>query len=430
MKKSLFLFIICLIISNIQAQDSTYARKIIRDLSAKEMYGRGYAHNGDSLAANYICNELEKIGAQPLFDTYRQPYSFYSYAMEGKVSMSIDGKILSPFNDYRISPTACPAHGDFDVMPIDVKVLLSLESQKAFRDKYENTLTQTFVYVDATNCPCTEDEKKALEQMLTRLNYSNVLNCRGYLIKVSTLPIWSWTGSDIERNHTVIFLTPEAVNRAPQRVNLDFNNRFHLHNTQNICAKIEGTVSPDTMIVFTAHYDHLGCMGDEVIFPGAHDNASGVATVLDLLKHYEKTPHKYTVVGLFFFGEEAGLRGSAQFLNNSSFSCENISMLLNFDLICGGDDGIMVVNAKGESTKPAYDKMVKINNKEHLLTDIQARDNARNSDHFYFSKCAPAMFIYTLGGRHGDYHHWNDTCEKCGLENYNNLLNLIIHLFE
>ena len=73
---------------------------------------------------------------------------------------------------------------------------------------------------------------------------------------------------------------------------------------------IKGTLFPDSFFVFTAHYDHLGTMGASVIFPGAHDNASGVAFLLDLARHFSSTPPPYSLIFLFLSGEEAGLKGS------------------------------------------------------------------------------------------------------------------------
>lgn len=426
MKRTLFILLICLLTNIVNAQDSSYARRIIRDLSDKAMFGRGYAYGGDSLAANYICNELKSIGAEEILPGYRQPMSFYSYAMEGKVSLKIDGKQLSPLNDYRFAPIANSAHGKFDVIATDAKILYDTAALRQFIEKNKMQLAQSFVYIDAMDVQCTEEEVKAMQKMVGRLTFKNLPRSRGMLVRVKELPIWSWIGSDVEREHTTIYVTGNACAKAPKKIEVDMDNRFHLHNTQNLCAMIKGTESPDTMIVFTAHYDHLGCMGEDVIFPGAHDNASGVATVLDLLKHYKEHPQKYSVAGLFFCAEEAALRGSSQFVSNPPFDLEKIALLLNFDLICGGDEGITVVNSNAENTKPFFNQMVKVNDEKKYLSQIKPRDNASNSDHYYFSKVSPAMFIYTLGGRTGNYHHWNDTCENCALNNYDRLLKLVI----
>lgn len=78
---------------------------------------------------------------------------------------------------------------------------------------------------------------------------------------------------------------------------------------------IQGTRKPDSMIVLTAHYDHLGGLGNATYFPGANDNASGISMLLSLARYYSNIDHRpeYTMVFIAFGGEEVGLIGS-QFL--------------------------------------------------------------------------------------------------------------------
>jgi len=60
----------------LQAQDSAYARRVIRDLTAPSMYGRGMQNRGDSIAANYVRNELKSMGVKPLCKNYYQYFFF------------------------------------------------------------------------------------------------------------------------------------------------------------------------------------------------------------------------------------------------------------------------------------------------------------------------------------------------------------------
>ena len=58
-----------------------------------------------------------------------------------------------------------------------------------------------------------------------------------------------------------------------------FDERFCVQNGELVEEKV--------LIVVVAHYDHMGKMGDEVYFPGANDNAGGVAMILNLAKHFK-----------------------------------------------------------------------------------------------------------------------------------------------
>src|SRR6201999_64747 len=83
------------------------------------------------------------------------------------------------------------------------------------------------------------------------------------------------------------------------------------YTSQNVIGYVKGKDNPDSFIVFTAHYDHLGQMGKKVYFPGANDNASGVAMLLSLARYYSKPEHKpkCSIVFIAFGGEEVALLG-------------------------------------------------------------------------------------------------------------------------
>lgn len=195
------------------------------------------------------------------------------------------------------------------------------------------------------------------------------------------------------------------------------------YRSQNVCGYIPGEV--DSMIVFTAHYEHLGMSGD-TIFPGAHDNASGTAAVLDLARRINQQRGHYTYVFLLFGGEEAGLVGSRYFVEHPLISMAKVKLLINLDLFCGGDEGLMVVNANDRSTTAFVDMLQQINNERSYAADIRRRDNAPNSDHWFFTPECPAIFIYTLGGPYGGYHSPTDTCDGCGLGHYEDFMSLIV----
>ena len=78
------------------------------------------------------------------------------------------------------------------------------------------------------------------------------------------------------------------------RLKADFQHPFHYSigfadkQGINLIASLKGCSKPDSYIVMTAHYDHLGKMGQNTTFYGANDNASGVVMMLDLAKKFKK----------------------------------------------------------------------------------------------------------------------------------------------
>jgi Zn-dependent M28 family amino/carboxypeptidase len=183
----------------------------------------------------------------------------------------------------------------------------------------------------------------------------------------------------------------------------------------------------DSLIVLTAHYDHLGMMGSKTIFPGANDNASGTALLLSLVKHYAAQPQKYTIVFIAFAGEEIGLIGSGYFTENPVFPLTKIKFLVNFDMAGTGDDGIQVVNGKIYQSK--FDLLTKLNNEGSLMKQVKIRGEACNSDHCMFhSKGVPCFFIYTLGGiqAYHDVYDKADTLPFTDFEDYFRLITAFI----
>ncbi|MFA7295533.1 MAG: M28 family peptidase, partial [Candidatus Paceibacterota bacterium] len=183
----------------------------------------------------------------------------------------------------------------------------------------------------------------------------------------------------------------------------------------------------DTFIIVGAHFDHLGMMGNKTYFPGANDNASGTAMVLDLARFFADTAHigKYSIAFMFFTGEEAGLLGSEYYTKNPLFPLSNIKFMLNLDMIGTGSNGIKVVN--GSVIKKEFERLKSINEQHGYLKTVSERGEAANSDHYFFyKKGVKSFFIYTLGNEYKEYHTPTDKAEGLPLTKYNELFKLIV----
>ena len=115
------------------------------------------------------------------------------------------------------------------------------------------------------------------------------------------------------------------INQEPKFIELNIQNKFlPFFKSKNIACFLPGLADSDSMLVFCAHYDHLGGMGSNTFFPGANDNASGVSVLLNLIKFYVANPPKYKIVFIFFAGEEAGLLGSKAFIESKTIPLNKI----------------------------------------------------------------------------------------------------------
>lgn len=84
------------------------------------------------------------------------------------------------------------------------------------------------------------------------------------------------------------------------------------HEAINVIGAIPGTSKPDELVIFSAHYDHIGKIKSkkDSVFNGANDNASGTALLLQLASYYAQTKPERTILFIAFSGEELGLKGS------------------------------------------------------------------------------------------------------------------------
>ena len=92
----------------------------------------------------------------------------------------------------------------------------------------------------------------------------------------------------------------------------------------NVVATQPGTESPTYQYIVGAHYDSVSC-------PGADDNGSGVAAVVELARVLSQYEFPYTIKYVAFDLEEIGLRGSQAYV--AAHRTENIRAMVNFDMI-------------------------------------------------------------------------------------------------
>lgn len=369
-KLGFFLLLFCVI--NSFAQDSTYTRGIINTLTSKAFWGRGYTKDGMKKAGDYIADAYQKIGLVPMGTAYKQTFSFPVNTFPGKMMVTINGEKLIPGKDFIVNNESPGIKQIAQLTPVDS---LHFQVKPSIQVLLKDKLT--------------------------------------------------WSVATEVGDITTIQLNKKSLNTLPKKISVDIENKFIPDfQAANICGLVKGTQYADSLLIITAHYDHLGGMGATTYFPGANDNAAGVATLLSLAKYYAANPQPYSIGFICFAAEEAGLIGSGYFVENPLVPLGNIKFLINLDLVGTGESGMTVVNA---SVYPkAFAQLNAINNEHHYIPKINQRGKAANSDHYFFTeKGVPAFFIYTQGGPSA-YHDIFDKPETLPLTKYKDLFKLIV----
>lgn len=171
--------------------------------------------------------------------------------------------------------------------------------------------------------------------------------------------------------------------------------------SSNVVAKITGSKRPDEVIIYTAHWDHLGIgrpnKDGDSIYNGALDNASGTAGLLEMARAFKnmKTKPERTILFLAVTAEEQGLLGSAYYAENPLFPVEKTVANINMDgLNRFGKTKDMVVVGQGQSELEDYlnDAITKRGGYLSFDQHTEAGYYYR-SDHFNFAKKGiPALF--------------------------------------
>jgi hypothetical protein len=228
-------------------------------------------------------------------------------------------------------------------------------------------------------------------------------------------------------------LKPRSFALTKLRVDLAVDIRHDTKTVHNVAAYIPGETKE--YVVVGAHYDHLG-LGDEHslapslighIHPGADDNASGTAGVIELARWFSKQPkQKRGILFLTFAGEELGLLGSAWYVSHPVLPLEDAVTMLNMDMIGRIRDGKVYVNGSGTgSTLTALVRDVKAPAGLHF--DFSEQTGYGGSDHMSFTlKNVPVLFFFS--GLHGDYHKPSDTADKIDAADAATLLDYVAQI--
>lgn len=184
----------------------------------------------------------------------------------------------------------------------------------------------------------------------------------------------------------------------PGQASFQVRNRIRKVQSANVAALVPGTRTPDELIVFTAHWDHLGrdrgLNGDQ-IFNGAVDNATGTAGLLELARSFAARPAERSVLLLAVTAEEQGLLGAAHYAANPLYPLSKTIANINMDAMnVWGQTRDVVLVGKGQNS---------LENDLRLAAQAQARvvvdENTPEkgfyfrSDHFEFAKRGvPALY--------------------------------------
>ena len=410
-KRIAFLFFQCICFS-IFTQDINYARKIVDTLTSPYFAGRGAVDNGEKKASNYIANQFKKHGLKSFQNSFFQEFPSPINTFPNKINVKADGKEIKPGIDFIVDAASGSISGKFE---------LFFYNKETLSNKIElNDLIKEGFF--ANKMIVLEVNNTGVESEVLQLLKHNKIGAAGIIFIENKL---TQHLSSVAKNYAILHVKKEVLSQTHKSIVVTIDQQLNsVYQSQNVIGYVEGTEFPDSFIILSAHYDHLGKMGNDVYFPGANDNASGVAMLLSLAYHYthKELPTK-TVVFIAFGAEESGLVGSKYFVNHPTIPLKQINFVFNMDLMGTGSEGGMIVN--GSVFENHFERLIKINKEWNYLPVLKKRGKAANSDHYWFSeKGVPSFFLYLMGGISA-YHDVDDISKTLPLTKFEDSFRLI-----
>ena len=242
---------------------------------------------------------------------------------------------------------------------------------------------------------------------------------------------------EIDRN-----LAPQSFLLEGTSVKIELTLKTSDLEVFNVFGLIEGSdpALKDEVVIYMAHYDHIGIDGKGGVFNGADDNASGTVALIEIAEAFltEKKSPKRSIGILWVSAEEIGLYGSQYFAEHPLVARENIAAVINLDMVSRtkteedalsdqsgltvqGGDSVKVIG--GLQSKV----LMKINEKTLAEAGLVGNYQYNNltdpnryffrSDHINFArKDIPILFYST--GIHRDYHMVSDVEESLDYDKF------------
>ena len=160
----------------------------------------------------------------------------------------------------------------------------------------------------------------------------------GWVQRATAEALFEMAGLDFEA------AKQQAADRAFAPIPLGVTGSLRVRNelrridSQNVVAKIEGSAAPDEVVLYVAHWDHMGVdpnLDGDQIFNGAADNATGTAGLIEIARAFTRAPEppRRSILFLAVTAEEQGLLGSRHYGENPLYPAAQTVAAINMDVL-------------------------------------------------------------------------------------------------
>ena len=386
----------------------------INFLASPALEGRRTGSAGEKLAYEYLVQQMDKVGLTPRGDSGSYIQSFA--VPEGKkiapeTYLFINGSALALNKEY--FPLAFSANKNFEAMA-------SIALQ-------ENGAPWLYDLKEVLEAHKDNPHFDINQAILIKMNNAAKKGATALLVyNSSSLP----DGVQFEPKSTlataaipVVYITNMGRQNylKDETATLDIKLRTMVVDNIKYGHNVVGFLNNNAAntVIIGAHYDHLGYGEDKTslysgakpqVHPGADDNASGTAAILEmaqLLKASKLKNNNYLFI--CFSGEELGLFGSKYFTNHPTIDLSTVNYMINLDMVGRLNDSSHALTIGGVGTSPAWTKGLATSDKYFTLK-LDSSGTGPSDHTSFYQKNIPVLFFFT--GLHSDYHRPSDVADK------------------
>ena len=457
-----------------QTATSSRTKTHVQTLASDKFEGRLTGSPGEKLAADYLINELKRMGAKPLpgMTDFRMPFTFTAGSKDGgstfaykdetsaagtvsggstsvlalsfSDSGSVSGQVV--FAGYGLVVPNSQDFGYDSYQGLDVKDKIVVVLRYFPEDADQKTRAILARYADLRYKAQAARQRGAKGMIVVTgprspnagnvvpMSFDTAIAGSGLVaISVSgdtAAPVFKAANKQLEavqkeldggNPHVAGFAIPNL------QVTLDAKIIREQQTGNNVVAYLPANTATTGLmkpwVAVGAHYDHLGRGGagnsladkDQLnqIHHGADDNASGTATVLNIADALAKQPRKRNLLIGFWSGEELGLLGSNAFVNKPAVPLDQVAAYLNFDMVGRVSDNKLTVQATG--TSATWPKLLEQANVAAGFDLVLQEDPYQPTDVGSFNTASVACLTFFTGA-HQEYHKPSDTADKINYE--------------
>lgn len=423
-------------------------KRYVQELSSSEFEGRGTGEAGGEKAALYLEEKFRELNLQPLKGgDFLNPFSLFITYRE-RCTVKCGEKIYGDFEEMFCSSRRFTQNEEVEREMIfggtgDTALLKEMDLQDKVIAFFVPRLRSTFsltrflakrgayavFYANPDNELQFESMRQTLKNHLLAKRYS--LDPEEKRLVIGTSDIYyapvpeKETGEFYFRSGELAGMFGKSVKSLRKTTDIGTISAVRIKvlckrirkpvQVANVTAVVRGEPLTDRTLVVTAHYDHLGKQNG-IIYPGADDNASGVAALLGVAADVIASGRKpvCNIVFAALVGEEKGLLGSSYFLDSTTVGLD-IFGNVNIDMM-GRIDGKLKKKHKqlyvfGDVEDVLFAGILKELSGKYALFPQFTQPVGFSSDHETFRvKGIPALFLYS--GSHEDLHRPTDTWQR------------------